>query len=223
MGIAQWSLTADSNFLVFVDETNVILEDGSLTFRHNGTGPDAAILIPDDSTLITGLPRGRFQTVFRIQDMTEDNGLFQRACLCFMISNTIDMLSSSSMYGLSLINQDTGTTRFELGKSTGSGVLGLANQLGSWDIVDIPVGLDLAVQVDWIYDPYQFAGVQITGRYGVGTSFGSMIEIFKLIDQTGFLYTSEAEGLAVSASTGYTKFSFLFDNTSLYGMVLAPS
>ena len=219
MAISDWTSQVQGNYLFLLETISPIAGTGSLRLeRNSGTGSEGAIIYP--TNLTTGLTKGRLQTIVHLEEMTEDNALSQHIGMFFMISSLTNPLTSVSMYSFMIGVNDLGAVSLNLGKSIGSGVNGLnVTALDTVAIPAVPVGNDIALQVDWVYDAIQFAGVKITANWKQGSDFTSLMNAFELIDNISPLTTSVAEGLGGLSNTGPNDWVMFFDDTSLFDLV----
>jgi len=219
VAISDWTSQVQGNYVFLLETISPIAGTGSLRLeRNSGTGSEGAIIYP--TSLTTGLTKGRLQTVLHLEEMTEDNAVNQYVGMFFMINSLSNPLTSSSMYSFMVGVNDLGAVSLNLGKSVGGGVAGLnVTSLDTSAIPAVPVGNDLALQVDWVYDAIQFAGVKITANWKQGDDFTSLINAFDLVDNISPLTTSVAEGLGGLSNTGPNDWVMFFDDTSLFDLV----
>ena len=221
MAISDWTSQFDgSDYVFLLETTSPIAGTGSLRLeRNSGTGAESAIIYP--TSLTTGITKGRLQTIVNLAEMTDDggSGAEQLWGMFFMIDSITTPLSTSSMYSFMIGVNNTGAVNLHLGKSEAAGVNGLVhNHFGSVAITET-IGSDIALQVDWVFDAIQFAGVSIDARWKNGTDFIGLTDVFDTVDTINPLTTSAAEGLGARSNTGTNDWVVFFDDTSLFDLV----
>lgn len=220
MAISDWTSQIDGNYAFLLETVNPVSGTGSLRLeRNSGSGVEGAIVYP--TNLATGLTKGRLQTVINLAEVSNDGGgQNQHIGVFFMISSLSDPLNTSSLYSFTFGVRGIGSAVINLGKSIGAGVNGLVvNALNTKAIPFIPLGTNIAVQVDWVYDAIQFSGTKITARWKQGNDFTGLETVFDQVDTVSPLTTSEAEGLGALTGTGSNDWVMLFDETSLFDLV----
>ena len=220
MAISDWTSQIDGNYAFLLETTNPVSGTGSLRLeRNSGSGVEGAIVYP--TNLNTGLTKGRLQTVINLSEVSNDgSGQNQHVGVFFMINSLSDPLNTSSMYSFTFGVRSIGSAVINLGKSVGAGINGLVvNALNTKAIPFIPLGTDIALQVDWVYDAIQFSGTKITARWKLGNDFTGLETVFDQVDTVSPLTTSVAEGLGALTGTGSNDWVMLFDDTSLFDLV----
>lgn len=219
MAISDWTSQVKGNYTFLLETIFPISGTGSLRLeRNSGTGSEGAVVYP--TNLTTGLTKGRLQTILRIAEMNEDNSSQQYIGMFFMISDITNPLNSSSLYSFMVGVTDIGIISMNLGKSVGSGINGLnPTALDTLAIPAIPVGNNIALQVDWVYDAIQFSGIKITANWKQGNDFNDLIKVFECVDTINPLTISDSEGLGSLSNSGPNDWVVLFDDTSLFDLV----
>lgn len=219
MAISDWTTQVQGNYVFLLETVTPVAGTGSLRLeRNSGTGAEAAIIYP--TSLTTGVTKGRLQTIINLEDMTDDGAGPQQIGMFFMVDSIGTPLTTSSMYSFTIGVETGGMSSLNLGKSIGAGVAGLdVTALDTLATAFEVIGSNIALQVDWVFDAIQFAGTKITARWKNGTDFTGLATVFELVDTTGPLTTSVAEGLGALTNTGTNDWVMFFDDTSLFDLV----